>query len=144
MADYILIDGDLAEFVAAFGDAVVSVRPGTLTGSGPATIGGKKICVDGDEGSVSVAGCDYFTAQYPIPGMGTIEIDALAADQKAQKTKTGGKAVLLLGTSFTAKFSVQSPAQKPPPGPGSPTPDPMTQYSGSGRFSTSNSKFRGM
>lgn len=130
-------------FIPAFGAAIVVVQPGKLEGSGPATIGGKKICVDGDESKVEVAGCTYMTPQYSIPGSGTLKIAALAANQKAKKTQTGGKVVLLKGGSFTAKFEVQSPAQQPPPGPGAPIPDATPQYSGNGMFIPANIKFMG-
>lgn len=143
MADYILIDGDMAVFQPTFGAATVVVQPGKLRASGPATLTDKKLCVDGDEGSVAVRGCMYMTPQYTIPGTGTLEISALAGDQKAQKTATGDKKVLLVGGKFTAKFSVQSPAQQPPPGPGPPIPDATPQYSGNGNFVTTNTKFRG-
>ena len=143
MGDYILIEGDKANFMPNFGAAVVVVQPGELKGSGPATLKGKKYCVDGDEKQVSVAGCTYMTPQYSIPGTGTLKIDSLAGDQKATKTNTGGKAVLLKGSTFTAKFEVQSPAQQPPPGPGSPIPDSTAQYSGSGSFMTTNTLLQG-
>ncbi|MGZ5025732.1 MAG: hypothetical protein ACXWFX_07250 [Methylobacter sp.] len=143
MSDSILIEGDQALFMPNFGAAVVVVQPGDLKGSGPATISGKKICVDGDEKKVSVPGCSYMTPQYSIPGVGTLEIAALAGDQKATKTKTGGKPVLLKGGNFTAKFSVQTPAQQPPPGPGSPIPDSTPQYSGNGMFITTNILVKG-
>ncbi len=143
MSDFVLVDGDKANFLPNFGAAMVVVKPGDLQGSGPATLKGKKICVDGDETKVSVAGCVYMTPQYSIPGTGTLKIDALAGDQKASKTRTGSKAVLLKGGSFTAKFEVQSPAQQPPPGPGSPIPDSTSQYSGKGMFVTTNSSFHG-
>jgi hypothetical protein len=143
MSDFILIEGDKANFMPNFGAAVVVVQPGDLVGSGPATLDGKKICVDGDEQDVSVPGCVYMTPQYCIPGSGTLKIDSLAGDQKAEKTQTGGKAVLLKGSTFTAKFEVQSPAQQPPPGPGSPIPDSSPDYTGSGMFITTNTKFKG-
>jgi hypothetical protein len=143
MPDFILIEGDKANFLPSFGAAIVVVQPGDLKGSGPATLNGKKICVAGDEKDVSVPGCMYMTPQYSIPGTGTLKISALAGDQKAKKTKTGGKAVLLKGGTFTAKFEVQSPAQQPPPGPGSPIPDSTSEYSGKGMFITTNSKFQG-
>jgi|SRR6185503_691257 len=142
MSDFILIEGDVAMFVPAFGAAVVVVQPGKLEASGPASIGGKKICVDGDESKVAVAGCAYMTPQYSIPGTGTLKIAALAGDQKAKKTQTGGKAALLKGGSFTAKFEVQSPAQQPAP-PGPPVPDATPQYSGNGMFVTTNMKVTG-
>ena len=143
MPDFILIEGDKAIFMPNFGAAVVVVKPGDLKGSGPATINGKKICVDGDEKNVSVPGCVYTTPQYSIPGTGTLKIAALAGNQKATKTNTGGKAVLVKGGNFTAKFEVQSKAQQPPPGPGSPIPDPTPEYSGQGSFMTTNTKFQG-
>ena len=143
MADFILLDGDKAIFLPNFGPATVVVQPGNLQGSGPATLNGKKICVDGDEKDLSVPGCTYITPQYSIPGTGTLKIAALAMNQKARKTQTGGKAVLLKGGNFTAKFEVQNPAKQPPPGPGAPIPDATPQYSGSGMFVTTNVKFQG-
>jgi hypothetical protein len=142
MGDFVLMDGDTVLFLPTFGAAVVAVMPGRLKGSGPATVGAKKICIEGDEGQVSVAGCSYLTPQYSIPGVGTLKIDALAADQKARTSKTGRKAVLVKGSKFTAKFEVQSPAQQPPPGPGSPIPDSTRQYSGYGNFVTTNTTLR--
>lgn len=144
MTDFILLEGDKVLFLPNFGAAVVGAQSGELKGSGPTTFDGKKVCVEGDESKVAVAGCSYTTPQYSISGIGTLKIAALAANQKAQKSKSGGKAVLLKGAQFTAKFEVQSPAQQPPPsGIGPPTPDPMLQYSGSGQFSTQNTKFQG-
>ena len=143
MSDFILIDGDMAMFMPSFGAAVVVVQPGTITGSGPATLDGTLLCVEGDESSVSVPGCMYMTPQYSIPGTGTLSIDALASDQLATKTSTGSTPVLLKGGNFTAKFEVQSPAQQPPPGPGSPIPDATPSYSGQGMFMTTNVKLKG-
>lgn len=143
MPDIILIEGDKANFLPNFGPAVVVVQPGDLKGSGPATLNGKKVCVDGDEKNVSVPGCTYMTPQYSIPGTGTLKIAALAANQKAQKTNTGGKAVLLKGGNFTAKFEVQNPAKQPLPPPGPPIPDATPQYSGTGMFITTNVKYQG-
>jgi hypothetical protein len=140
VSDFILIEGDRAVFLPTFGAAIVVVRPGQLTGSGPGTLNGEKICVDGDEKQVSVPGCSYMTPQCSIPGTGTLKISALASDQKARKTRTGGKVVLLKGSQFSATFEVQSPARQPPP---ASTPDPTVQYSGKGMFVTANTKFQG-
>ena len=142
MADYILVDGDKANFISAFGAANVVVKPGNLKGSGPATFNGKKICVEGDESNLSVPGCMYTAGPHSIPGTGTLKIDGLAGDQKSKKTKIGGKAILLKGSTFTAKFEVQSPAQQPPKGPTPPQPDPTPSYSGIGSFTKSNKKFK--
>ncbi|MEM9903561.1 MAG: hypothetical protein AAF921_00860 [Cyanobacteria bacterium P01_D01_bin.44] len=143
MSDFILIDGDMVTFNPAFGQATVVVQPGKLAGSGKGSVGGKALCIDGDEKDVSVPGCTYIAGPYSIPGTGTLKIDALAGNQKASKTKSGGKPVLLKGGMFTAKFEVQSPAQQPPPGPGSPIPDANTAYPGNGTFQTTNTKWKG-
>lgn len=141
--DFILIDGDTVQFMPSFGAATVVVQPGTISGGGDATFGGKKVCVKGDEDGVKVAGCMYTSGAYCIPGTGTLKISALGSDQTTQHTKTGGKKMLLKGSTFQAKFEVQTPAQQPTPG-GSPVPDAMTQYSGgSGQFITTNSKYKG-
>ncbi|NEQ75366.1 MAG: hypothetical protein F6K23_21320 [Okeania sp. SIO2C9] len=138
MSRFILIDGDKANFIPAFGKAIVTVKPGNLKASGKATLKGKKVCVDGDEKKLSVPGCMYISPPYVIPGTGTLKIASLGADQKAMKTNTGGKKVLLQGSIFTAKFEVQSPAKEPPKGPAPPVPDPAPQYSGMGNFTTTN------
>jgi hypothetical protein len=143
MPDFILTEGDKVNFMPNFGAAVVAVRPGTLKGTGPASFKGKSLCVEGDEKDVSVPGCSYMTPQYSIPGTGTLKISALAGNQKAAKTFTGGKAVLLKGGTFTAEFEVQSPAQQPPPGTGSPIPDSAPKYTGMGSFVTTNTTLQG-
>lgn len=143
MTDIILIEGDSVIFNPAFTPATVVVQPGKLMSSSLATIGGKKICVEGDELNVAVPGCTYMTPQYSIPGTGTLKIAALAGNQKAKKTWIGSKPVLLKGANFIATFEVQSPAQQPPPGPGSPIPDATPQYTGNGTFVSTNAKFMG-
>lgn len=142
--DYLLVDGDQAIFHPTFEAAQVVVRSGVLAASGPATLGGKKLCVVGDEKSVKVPGCLYTTMSHPIPGTGTLEVAGLAGDQQSAKMTTGGAKLLLVGGSFTARFTVDSgsPAQQPAPS-GPPLRDTKGQYSGTGQFTTTNTKFRG-
>ena len=143
MSDLILIHGDKANFNPTFGAAIVVVKPGNLEGSGKSTLQGSKVCIDGDEKKVSVPGCMYITPIYSISGTGTLKIAALGGDQKAKKTNSNSKPVLLKGGTFTAKFEVQNPAKKPPTAPGEPpTPDAVTQYSGTGTFITTNTKWK--
>jgi hypothetical protein len=139
---FILVDGDQVIFRRCFGVADVTPRPGKLKASGPGTLKGKKLCVVGDEKKVAVPGCMYRTIEYVIDGTGTLTIAALAPDQQAKKTSTGGKAVLLEGTAFDAKLEVQVPAQRPD-GTGKLIPDPIRAYSGKGVFKTKNPKFQG-
>lgn len=138
--DVVLIDGDQALFQPAFGAAIVVVQPGALQASGPATLNGKKICVAGDEASVSVKGCVYQSASYPIPGSGTLEVASLGSDQQTSTTCSGGQQLLLVGGSFTARFKVDSPAQQPTAS--GPVPDPMSEYSGQGSFQSANNILR--
>ena len=134
--DYVLIDGDQVLFQPSFGAATVVVLPGSLQASGPSSLHGSKLCVAGDEASVSVKGCVYLAPPFVIPGSGCLEIASLGGDQKASTTKTGGKPPLLVGKTFTARFRVESPAQQPTPA--GPVPDPTPTYSGAGRFLTTN------
>lgn len=141
MPDYIIINGDLAIFDVTFGAATVVVRPGSMQATGLSTKSGIKICVKGDEAQVAVPGCMYITPQYVIPGTGTLKIASLAGDQATQTTRSGKKAIIIKGSSFIARFEVQTPAQQPNP-PGPPLPDGSPQYSGTGKFQTTNVKWR--
>lgn len=140
MSDFILVDGDKAIFLPAFGSAVVAVKPGELKASGKPKLSDKKICLEGDESSVEVAGCNYISGGFVIPGVGTLKISKLASDQVAEKTKNS-KPVMLVGSMFDAEFEVTSPAKQPAP-PGPPVPDGNTKYKGKGNFMTTNMKWK--
>lgn len=141
MSDYILITGDKAIFMPNFEAATVAVRPGILNGSGPETIRRKKVCVLGDERKVSVTNCQYTTPSCPLVGFGTLEIASLRQDQIAKHARTANRKVLLVGSTFTARFVVTNPARQPPP---SSAPDATPQYSGTGTFTTTNRNVRGV
>ncbi len=136
MADYSIIEGDLALFIPAFGAATVVVRPGTMQGSGKTALNGKKLCLEGDEKDLAVMGCLYITPQFSVPGSGTLKIDKLGSDQLSKKTKSGRKPIIVKGSTFTAKFEVMAPAVDPLG-----IPDATPSYSGSGNFFTNNMKF---
>ena len=89
-----------------------------------------------------VSGVTYMRPICPIPRWGC-EVDALGRKQEAKEAKSGGKAVLVKGSTFAAKLQVMAPAPRPPPGPGPPTPDAMTEYSGTGMFITPNVQVKG-
>ena len=136
MTDYPLIDGDKVLFTSLFAQAIVTVLPGTITGSGKTVAGGKKICVEGDEASVEVAGCPYITGPFITPGMGTLKIARLGPDQLSIKTTDSAKKIILKGRYFIAKFQVQKPAMDPT----TLSPDPSPSYPGRGEFITTNFK----
>jgi hypothetical protein len=141
MTDLILIAGDEVIFNPNFGQAIVTVRPAKLIGTGKIKINNKLVCIDGDERKVTVPTCPYITQKCSIPGMGMLFIQSLDSSQKAQKTKSKGKLVLLKGGEFKAKFTVTVPAQQPSTP--NPIPDTTLQYSGTGTFISMNLKVQG-
>jgi len=134
MGDLVILDGDQAMFLPAFGPALVAVQPGKIAGTGSATAHGKAICVAGDEASVSVPGCAYVMGAF-VGGTGTLTIQALGPDQLARKT-TNGKPPILKGAQFIAKFAVVKAAEMPTPK--GPEADPVATYVGQGSFVTTN------
>jgi hypothetical protein len=143
MSDYIIINGDMAVFQPSFGAATVVVLPGTILGTSESKLNGSALCVDGDESSVSVPGCAYIAGQYTIPGTGTLKIDSLGQDQLTSKMKSGGKAILLKGSNFTAKFEVQVKATYINQSSGATISDSASSYSGQGSLISTNVKFKG-
>lgn len=133
MTDLILTTGDKAVFTLMFGQAIVAARPGNLIGSGKDKINGKPVCVEGDEKNVIVPECIYINPQYSIPGVGILTIESLTGNQKAKKSKSNGKFVLLKGWTFKAKFQVTVPTQQP----STPAiPEATPKYSGTRIFIT--------
>lgn len=138
MSDLVLQEGDQAKFLPPFPPAIVEVQPGIMPATGPATLTGKKICVAGDELKLSVPGCAYTAPPYVTPGVGTLKIQSLAANQKAVKVTVKGIAALLKGAQFVAVFEVTTPAQQPTAS--GPVPDSTAKYTGQGSFVTANAK----
>ena len=141
MSDFILLTGDTANFLPAFGPAIVTVMPAPIIGTGARSKAtGKIFCVSGDEKSVMALGCPYISGAYSTPGVGSLKIMALAPNQVAVRTKSAGKPVLLKGQMFDAIFEVMSPALDPILA----TPDPMIQYpGGKGMFVSTNMRVKG-
>lgn len=134
--DFVLVTGDQAIFDAVFAPAIVVAPPGTITGTGRATINGSLICVEGDEASVLVPGAVYTTPTFPIPGVGLLRIVGLGVDQVARKDTSGRRGVLLKGSQFRAQMQVMAPASNPT------SADAVPIYNGTGTFLTTNVKVR--
>ena len=139
--DFMVRTGDQAIFNPSFPPATVSVLPGTITGTGRVVLEGAVACVLGDEASVVVPGVLYIGAAFPIPGVGTLTISALNADQIATRTRAVQKSAILKGTQFTALFTVNVPATVATPG--GPVPDPVPFYNGTGYFMSANFRVKG-
>jgi Contractile injection system spike tip protein len=138
-SDYVILTGDKAIFNPSFPPATVAVQPGIITGTGRSKSVGPIVCIQGDEASVVVPGCAYFTPTH-AGGIGTLTITALNPDQIAKQTKFTDKPAILKGTLFTAKFTVTAPA---PFSGGTGPPDPVPFYVGNGQFQTTNIKLKG-
>src|SRR5712691_10732181 len=142
MSDFIMVDGDIVNFLPTFGAAVVVPIPTTISGTASKTkVTSKPPCLEGDEKNVKSSGCMYIAPPYVVPGTGTLKIDKLNSDQLTEKTKIEGKKVILKGSMFDAVFEVQSPAQQPTAG--GPVPDSTSKYSGGkGSFVPSTAKVK--
>jgi hypothetical protein len=136
--DFVIINGDQAVFDPSFPPATVIAPPGVITGTAKGKVSGLLACAEGDEASVVVAGAVYFTPSFPTPGAGTLTIESLGPDQKAQKGKSQGRVFILRGSKFRARFQVNAPATAPSGG----APDPTPIYSGTGSFITTNTRAR--
>ncbi len=140
--DKMVTDGDEVIFNPQFGVATVMVKPGSIKGSGKTAVSGKKVCLKGDEKQVIVHGCSYTCGSFTVPGTGDLKIHALLGNQLTQKSRSGGKPILLVGTVFQALFEVKSPAQQIVPG-SSPQPDPVKIHmGGTGQFKSINRKIQ--
>ncbi len=137
--DNIIRTGDQVQFMPSFGAAILMAPAMTvITGSAATTsVVGMTPCVEGDEKSVVLPGIPYMSGSFVTPGTCTLTIQSLGPDQTSKKTKIGGKAVILKGTTFQAKMQVMSPAMQPAP-PGPPVPDPVAMSVGTGMFIPSN------
>ena len=135
--DVVVLDGDLVMFDTVFAPAIVSVRPFPMQGSGDGGERGnvRKVCVQGDEQRVQVAGCPYTSPPFMTPGVGTLSIQQLSPFGVARKTTSAKtrRPVLLKGQRFIARFTVQMPAWMPGPN-GVQMLDPRPMYQGFGWF----------
>ena len=134
--DFVILSGDQAIFDSSFSPAMVIPVPGTISASNQAKVNQISVCVEGDESTVIAAGAAYTSGSFVTPGVGTLTIESLGSDQTAQNANSGDKALILKGSQFRAKFQVSSPAMDPSSG--TPVPDPVSTYNGTGSFITTN------
>nr|WKF60510.1 hypothetical protein HUO10_005031 [Paraburkholderia busanensis] len=103
MGALVVVDGDLLNFLPAFGQRQVTVTgPAVIRASGHALIGGKRVCVFGDERRVRVR-ADYMMPGYGM-GSGVITIVSLNVNQKTPRINDG-MPLIVEGTEFIARFS---------------------------------------
>lgn len=135
--DFIIVTGDMIQ-VTITPPAIVPMlmAPVPLVGTGQTVlVGGKPICLEGDELPPSLkAPMPYTAPPYVTPGTGKLEITLLPTNKTIQTEN--GKKILIKGATFTAKFNVQTPAQMPTPA--GPVPDPVAVKPGTAQFITTN------
>jgi hypothetical protein len=137
----VLVTGDMLQItMPMMGTAIMpmAAAPVPLVGSSSKTlVGGKPACLEGDELPPPLqSSMPYMSPPFVTPGTGTFSLILLPTN-KSSMLKESGKAVLLKGTVFQAKFQVASPAMMPAP-PGPPVPDPVMVKMGPAQFITMN------
>ncbi len=135
--DFIIVTGDMIQ-VTISPPAIVPqlMAPVPLVGtSQKVSVGGKPICLEGDElPSALKAPMPYTAPPYVTPGTGTLQLTLLPTNKTIQTEN--GKKILIKGATFTAKFNVQTPAQMPTAA--GPVPDPVSVKPGTAQFITTN------
>lgn len=113
MSNLVVIDGDALTFNPQFGAVTITPPPQPrISGSGEVSIGGKKVCIVGDEEHVSFI-VDYIKPPFVASaGKGTLTIKKLASDQQATFA-TAPAPMILVGSQFTTQFQPTTPAQDP-------------------------------
>lgn len=139
-ANSILVTGDMLQITVPPPAVVPTViSPIPLVGSSTTVmIGGMPACLEGDElPPMLQAPQMYMSPPYVTPGMGTFTVTLLPTNKTA-KGKDSGKAMLLKGATFQAKFQVSSPAMMPTPA--GPQPDPVPMVMCTAQFITTQMK----
>lgn len=138
MADFVIRTADLLEVtVPAPALVPMLLAPVPLTGSSAdVTAAGMPVCLQGDELPVALRGPLPYTAPpFTDPGTGTLKLILLPGNLTRQTTN-GGKPLLIRGGTFSALFTVQTPATMPTPA--GPVPDQELEKPATARFITSN------
>ncbi len=132
MKSLVILDGDYLIFDATFGSRIVIIpAPPKISGSGHATIGETKMCIEGDEAKVQVA-ATYTTTTHTIPGSGIVSIKELKPGHLAQGCLSGEVLITKGQEPFTASFRPTILAMTPVG-----SPDVSLDSDGTGEFISS-------
>jgi hypothetical protein len=135
--DFILKTGDMIQITIS-PPAIVPMlmAPVPLVGSSTSVmVGGMPACLLGDELPQAISGPLPYTAPpFVTPGMGTVSVTLTPTNQTAMTQN--GKAILIKGQQFMAKFTVSTPAMQPTPA--GPVPDPVATKPGTAQFISTN------
>ena len=136
-ADFIIKTGDMIQITIPPPTIVPQLlAPVPMVGSAVTVLtSGMATCVLGDELPPTIQGpLAYTSPPYVTPGTGTLKIIVLPPTNLTVPTNTGGKPIIIKGTTFEAIFTVSSPAVNPVLG----DPDPVAVKAGTAQFITSN------
>ena len=137
MEDFILKTGDMIQ-ITITPPAIVPMlmAPVPLVGSSTSVmVGGMPACLLGDELPKAISGPLPYTAPpFVTPGMGTVSVTLTPTNQTM--LTQNGKAILIKGQQFIARFTVSAPAMQPTPV--GPVPDPLVIKPGTAQFITTN------
>ena len=114
MSKLCIVHGDPVTFLPNFIDRVIVPVPTTINGTGMATIGGKKICIAGDEKKIIVSGVVYTSPAtgHTTPGSGILNEVTLQPDQQLMYANAGAT-VIVQGIQFMCSFTPTAPAMIP-------------------------------
>jgi hypothetical protein len=120
MISPMVIDGDQLKIDPAFGHRTVTITtsPAMIRGSGQATVGGKKVCIAGDEAKVKL-NATYIAPGFANAGAGEVTIVGLDPSQLTPGCTSGAALITRggAGAKFNALLTVTTPASNPtPPG----------------------------
>ncbi|HZP51957.1 hypothetical protein [Actinocrinis sp.] len=141
MGDFIIRTGDQVQVTIPPPAVVPALQgPAPLEGSSATlTVCGMKACLVGDELPAQLRGAlAYTSGSFTNAGTGTLTLTLTPANT-TQRTRNGAP-ILIKGGSFTATFTVVTPATQTTPA--GPVPDPVTVKSGSAQFLTTNTSVR--
>jgi hypothetical protein len=143
-ADFVIVTGDMIKITIPPPCVIPSIQaPVPLKGSSTnLTVGGKFVCLQGDELPISLKSPLPYTAPpFVTPGTGTLTVTLTPTNMTTPLTTVnGGKPLLIKGGPFPALFTVSSPAMQPTPG--GPVPDPMMSKPGQATFITTTATVR--
>lgn len=136
-SDFIVKTGDMVKITIPPPAIVPAIQaPVPLKGSSTnVQVTGQFACLQGDELPQSLRGPLPYTAPpFVTPGTGTLTLTLTPSNMTVESSN--GQKILIKGQTFTATFSVQSPAMQPTPG--GPVPDSLMVKTGTAQFVTTN------
>jgi Contractile injection system spike tip protein len=136
-SDFIVKTGDMVKITIPPPVIVPAIQaPVPLKGSSTdVQVNEQFACLQGDELPQSLRGPLPYTAPpFVTPGTGTLTLTLNPSNLTVESSN--GQKILIKGQTFTATFTVQSPAMQPTPG--GPVPDPLAVKPGTAQFITTN------